>query len=893
MAESFIDERIRAMAIYLGSKTPENLKVDNQLVNIVKDFQNGNYIQSYNSSLDLICKTPYEIEIAEILVKSAIILNKDCPKVGAVDSTIGKIIEDLYNIHSKNINYETSLYTLGKIAKSICSALWCNELISILNSEQSFQFEKYNFDLHKTLLAVQVSPKLCEFLTYENKAQFEFIYQKNSNENQHIFIEKSLPDLESSGIFQQLRSAKYLIKEQKYAEAFEYIKTINNHPKNKDLLNLKFIKLLIIKLEIDCYLKLDRPIDILEIITHSVIETDKFYYSLFNKEVVTQILSSENELIQGNICTPILARLYKDKINDIWIAYDNFMYVNKYAFPKDVFLETQFKAEFQKYFLRYVCIQDVYDSSPSFKNPEDLDNQRIAICNFLCTVDPKCKEEYINEITETETNALIKKGIREIDESKIFVDIAGIWREMETEVKERFARGRELLKLSKDEIDYLLEMSSSVLVLFMKNEEEGSLIKFDKTAKRNEGIANQPHFINFKENFLLIRDRFISSNEFGLDSYISMRIRHGTLLGQIRSIYEKFHLITKKNAHTKQYIDNSYWLDKLSIEKKNKAGISEKLNTFSEEIDLMSEEIKNSLLQIKTEEKSSNGLFDYKYDDDELIKLYEGIFYNIENHVSFFESTVDTLWQRTENNLEIIREKFKNEYCHKALSNLEELFTSVEKYHKRSSTNIDTREFRRDITACKTDTTNSFEKISLWFRRSYSKSINEFDLKLVLRICFSIVNKMHPQTPIQFAAIENTSTSILNGQYFAFLIDMMRNILDNIIIRSELIEPELQVKLNIFEDKGILYINNENNVSKTVNLESANQRIATTQYRLDNNEGDPLVKQEGGTGYIKIKNIIKINLKRKNFTLKVEPIKDDERIFRSTISFELRNLIKT
>ncbi len=892
------DPRLLSMCVFLGLQpaTIDTL-VKDSYYDILNKYNLGDYTSCYQECLDEIRKRPYIIELAELLAKSAIILGKTSPLIVSDESVIDKIVGDLFSVFSKDEGYELSLYSLGKTAKSICSSIWCDSLVNIVNNEQSYNYENYDFNLHHKLSSSIISPDLGFYIFDESRLkQFKYIF-KDEIFPEFIFWEpESLLKIEDSfptgqAIRKDLSTAKKLQLNKNYNAAIEYLNNIFKTSEYKELVEIPFIRLEILKNKIYCYLQTDQYNSAIEVICETVLENNKFYLSLNYNELVAKVLSSNDTIIQSNICTPIIARLYKDKINDIWIAYDNFMYHNNFTFPKEIFNSIKFKEKLLIYFLRYVCIQDVYDSSPSFRNPDELDNQRIAICNYLCEKDTENKEAYVVEITETETKALIKKGIKEIDESKIYVDINGIWRQLELEIKERFTRGKELSKLSKEEIDYLLEITSSVLVLFVnKKDDEAGIVKFEKE-ELLDTIASHPHFLNFKENFLLIRDRFISSNEFGLDSYISMRIRHGTLLGQIRSIFEKFNLITKKNTHTTQYIENEYWINKICLNDKSKSVISEKLNTFSEKIDQMSEQIKNSLLQVKTEEKTSDGLFNYKYEDDDLIKLYESNFYNLETHNDFFEKAVETLWQRTEENLEFIRNQFKTEYCNRALTAIDELFSAIEKYKKKYNTDIDTNEFLRDITACKTDATIAFEKTSLWFRRSYSNSINEFDLKLVIDICFSIVNKMHPKTQILSPEILNTSTSIVNGQYFAFFIDIMRNILDNIIIRSELAEPELKVKLVINEDKGVLKINIENNVAHTVNLDVSNRTIATTQFRIDNNEGSPLLKTEGGSGYLKIKNIIKINLKRKKYTLQLEQIKED-RIFKSHLSFELQNLIK-
>jgi hypothetical protein len=85
-------------------------------------------------------------------------------------------------------------------------------------------------------------------------------------------------------------------------------------------------------------------------------------------------------------------------------------------------------------------------------------------------------------------------------------------------------------------------------------------------------------------------------------------------------------------------------------------------------------------------------------------------------------------------------------------------------------------------------------------------------------------------------------------------------------------------------------INIENNVAENIDLVVANNRIAQTQYKIDNSNNNTLLKKEGGSGYVKIKNILTKILKRKNYTLILEKISND-RIFKSSISFELKDLV--
>jgi hypothetical protein len=894
IAKIIDDRRLNSILVVLNKLNITSLKqIDKDFFKINELFNNNRFKDCYNMSLKFLETQPYILEVAEMLVKSAIVEEQDCPKVTESDSIINDIVKGLYNLYSYNSEYEISIYNLNKLAKSVSSNLWSHYLIHLINIEEAAS-SSINYKIYNFVSSFFYNPIIYDInVDKENKNIYHKLFEKEKLDIDSLYLSDltkaySQKTQINDGLMNRIQTIKSMFHKNEYTKSYEILMEVDEKGLWPNLLIVPFIKVELLRLKILLLYELGKHEYAIELICKNVILHEKFYFTLKNSDLINKVLESDDEAIQSNICTPILARMYRDRINDIWIAYDNYMFSNGLTYPNELFNSKLYDPLLLKYFLSQVCIQDIYDSSPDFNSPDELDNERIALCNYLCAMDSENKEKYINEITSIETKALIKRGIKEIDESKIYVDTNGIWRELETEVKERFTRGRELLKLKKEQIDYLLEMSSSVLYLYVSNnDEETKIIKFDKTATRTDNILNHPHFVNFKENFILIRDRFISSNEFGLDSYISMRIRHGTLLGQIRSIFERYNLITKKNTQTKQYINNDYWLTKL-CQGKSKLPISDKLNNFSENIDLLSEKIKNSFLQIKTEEKSSDGLFDYKFEDLELIQLYETKFYTIEKHDLFFENAIDCLWKRTENNLNIIREKFINEFSKSVNSYLDDLASNIEKLNKNNT--LDTKEFIRDLTACKTDSTNAFEKISLWFRRSYSNSINEFDINLVTTTCFSIVNKMHPQTPINSPDIQIISSSTFQGKYFIFFIDIMRNVLDNIIVRSELIEPQLKVKLIVKELNGKLLINIENNVAENIDLVVANNRIAQTQYKIDNSNNNTLLKKEGGSGYVKIKNILTKILKRKNYTLILEKISND-RIFKSSISFELKDLV--
>src|SRR5262249_29268754 len=151
------------------------------------------------------------------------------------------------------------------------------------------------------------------------------------------------------------------------------------------------------------------------------------------------------------------------------------------------------------------------------------------------------------------SRSIIRKGIRQIDVSKIYVDEQGIRTVGQTILKESFARYKEMAALSS--IETLIMLNPAGFHLLYHVDEKGKLVgtpiskaELTTAAEGTNGnvkVVTKAQFALFKELFLDVRDRFISSGEHGLDAYLSIRIRHGVLQNQIRSPFEAFHLISE------------------------------------------------------------------------------------------------------------------------------------------------------------------------------------------------------------------------------------------------------------------------------------------------------------------------------------------------------------
>ena len=291
----------------------------------------------------------------------------------------------------------------------------------------------------------------------------------------------------------------------------------------------------------------------MELAAESLIKNERFQERFFSPLLLEKLRGIDEEDIAGNIFLPIYLSFYKGNIEsyDLYVAYDNYLENKGVDRPSLYIKQLNSYSSADLCFLEVVCTHDVLHSSPAFENQEELDLERLEICNFLLgkTADTAATE---SEISELWRKILVRKGIKQINFSKIYVDIQGIKDILRGQLRENFNRNIEIAALPADQLEKIVDSLGNVLVYYFEKDDDldSELDEFDKQ-KVEENIKNLKltsynRFRHFKEAFLKIRDQFIDNKDHGLDTYLSMRIRHGTLLGQIRSVFETHNLITKK-----------------------------------------------------------------------------------------------------------------------------------------------------------------------------------------------------------------------------------------------------------------------------------------------------------------------------------------------------------
>jgi hypothetical protein len=584
-----------------------------------------------------------------------------------------------------------------------------------------------------------------------------------------------------------------------------------------------------------------------------------------------------------DICWPILQSILTREghiANDSWSLYvrcDDFLNARGMDKPSEVLCHSdQFPRNHLVYFLRHVCVPEVLCNSPTaFESTHQLENERITICQALLDLDPTDAETYSKEIHELIRTGMIRSSLKHVLKSKIYIDTSGIVKSLSPLCSEKFKRCLALTSL-----DEHLRKTPAVQEALCQTDRSDNVI-----------VWTDLGFEIFKEVFDDIKKRFIFSDEYGLDSYISVRIRHGTLAGQLRSQFENEHLITRLNREMGKYDENGHWTEMVfrAFGEEVCKGVNSLLIEFSQFIDDTIDVVKRTWLQIRGKPNNNAGLFDFDYTDKDLLHLWGKVF--IEAEVSTYEGFIEAVFAelkaRTHRNLEVVQDRIRGELKERLIDALDTMSGRVFSLHA----DIQHSSFSNAVTRCRTGIQNELDLIAEWFENIEQGSFPDFTFSNVVDTTLAMVDRCYPSQDLRPTISIDDHNVLWHGTTFTSLIDLMFIILENVAKHSALDESGTIVPLlaaRVSDSRFDLRVSNP--IRNVPNITELKARLAQLDYAGGATGSGKLVRTEGGSGYYKLNKIIKHDLKRNQYQVSFGVIGNNE--FLAAISMETEGITK-
>jgi hypothetical protein len=491
------------------------------------------------------------------------------------------------------------------------------------------------------------------------------------------------------------------------------------------------------------------------------------------------------------------------------------------------------------YYLNVLCIPSILDESDAFQKASDVDQERIKICQILAEVDPAHSELYQAEIRSITRRLVIQEGVRRVEQSKIYVDIDGLY--------------KELLEVLRPDYERVIALRRNQIV----GGEVSDIVKKDIRRYRDDEITGQLMLsieqekpdISLLRIVLRIWKEFASNSHHGLDVYLSTRIRHGTLIGHLRRPFEEQSLICQRDAVSGKYKDQPFWAERLSSTPiTERECVQESLKIFSAEIDAEISHLNSENLRVRTSEKDK-GWFSFIPTDAEFLHIQT----SVEGEISlqkFLEIGLRLLWNRLGKILTLVRGELSTALRAKWLARLGRLRDEIQK---------------QDLGSCKYDLdaaivraqggiAHTIDRVSNWFTLSSSTTNPDYTIDLAIEIAIESAKNCLGSTSVAISK-NQVSGPMLIGRTLASFVDLFFILIENAVRHARPEGAPCLLDINTTEADGLFTIVATNNVTADADAGALAKRIVTIKQTLADKRFD-VVAMEGGSGFHKLRKII-------------------------------------
>ncbi|MAX23185.1 MAG: hypothetical protein CMJ19_01675 [Phycisphaeraceae bacterium] len=492
------------------------------------------------------------------------------------------------------------------------------------------------------------------------------------------------------------------------------------------------------------------------------------------------------------------------------------------------------------HFLRHICVESVMDSWVVFGSSNEVSRERAAVCQLLAELDPENKDEYQAEIRSIMRKLTLSKRIREVEQSKIHVDTISVKNVARDTLKESFSRYMAFVRtgMSPEEKSRLRDTRQRVAQGDVEALLSGAFPRNEMTSLLESIVAR-------------LRDEFVSSSQHGLDGYLSVRIRHGTLAGQLRGPLEAENLVTLRDAKSGTYKPNTNWPQELQVADTDlEKCLQKSLSEFTSGFDTLIEEMKTSWLQIK-KTPDAPGLIDFVLLRPEVDYLSTGIKEDMS-----FDAFLDYVFEyffteKLEPSLKDIRQVLQTTAKPRVNDMLLALQTNVD----RALTADGSWKLRTAIGRARTQLQNILDRITGWFRLTKAEMLREpFSIEEAVNIGTASIQAACPEFRTNLNVPKELDSFRISGNLPSF-VDLLFLVFENAVRHSQMSPvPAVDVAVSLADD--ILNIRCENALGDNVPSPDAKATIAGIRKNLHSNVFSQSVTTEGGTGFFKMQKIL-------------------------------------
>jgi len=466
-----------------------------------------------------------------------------------------------------------------------------------------------------------------------------------------------------------------------------------------------------------------------------------------------------------------------------------------------------------------------------FKTSRELMLERLNVLRKLVQFNPDKEGAYASEIMDITLRDTLWEGLSHIEESRIFVNEAGISRWAERELKKDFDNWKELNANADQDvlIEKLLEYTHS------------------PTSERLEEISGAELT---EDNKLLLsiverlEEKFLNDPLDGLRCYLSARIRHGTIKNSyLGPIDESGFLVVKGrlDESINRYIEP---ISPEDLEQTVRPALIELSNTLVSLID----EALASKIRIKSS-TYPQGYIEISHDSKLFGRIAAAMGAKLEfNH--FISAAFSIFWKLLEPSLHRLANFFYDDFQSKTHAVFDEAIEKIEKIGD------DARPLTAALTRIKNTTCQKCAVAANWFRPGSHPTDRIFSLKETINIAVKTSKNIYGRfnADVDISGSEECLSAKVSAVGMAALVECLSTLLENCWKYSGLGDEHYNIEINIqfHYAQDVIEIVVTNPLSNERERELTSFRLNEIRGRFQVNFEAETIASEGGTGLPKV-----------------------------------------
>lgn len=521
-------------------------------------------------------------------------------------------------------------------------------------------------------------------------------------------------------------------------------------------------------------------------------------------------------------------------------------------------------------FLRDVWIEENLSMCHRFQSTAEVRVERMGVLQLLINWESSRESEYADAIKELTFDQTMQRGLEQINRTRVFVNESAITRWAEKELVQDYDRWRRLAETSAGghEVDDLLRHYA----LDPSNDQTLAALAKGKPTAADAMLMDMVD---------RLYQRFLSDPTDGLDTFLSLRIRHGSFKGTLLGPFEEQGLLFGTGSNHSDEAFTARWGDLLMLSPRDMGTLASEFQKFSRDVRGYIDDFVNERIQIGRLDKP-RGAFRAQVPPMSARLLAVGLAERPPTLAAFLGTAYFVFWKLVELSLSELRTEILETLSTLIRTRIDQLIQTVRGRGPRCLSLVTT------LTTVSTTTISQCESVAEWFRLPKAVEGEKVELKDAIDIATASTRNVYRAFGAEVNVISLPSVRLpLTTDALATITDCLFVAFENAWKHSGLGSALdlVSVEASFNDAPKVLTLCVRSKVSEERRRELVSGELDRLRHKYLGELPLDLISIEGGSGFPKLSRLARsvpkdVNEKPFNFGV-------DEHGWRTTVSFPL------